>query len=232
MRGVVNQARAAKRASPLQRLLALALLLMLAAPAFAQSLQSSLDAALSRPAPARAPADAVRTLAFARDAAVTAREREAIIAHLAQQPGAAQMAPAIRSGKLMQSFDGLLRRYGYSPQNLGDVLAAYLVISWEIVNAADSNDEPAGQRAVRRQLAGALASVPSIAKMSDAQKQAQAERTAYLTMIAGSAYQALKTGQDPARLEDLQRSVRNDLLKSSGIDLKRMALTDGGLVKR
>ncbi len=209
-----------------------ALLCMAAtAPAFAQTLQSSLDAALSRPAPAQAPAEAVRTLSFTRDNAVTAREREAIIAHLAEQPGAAEMTPAIRSGKLMQSFDRLLQRYGYSPQNLGDVLAAYLVISWEIVNAADSNDQPAGQKAVRRQLAGALAAVPSIAKMSDAQKQSQAERTAYLTMLAGTAYQGLKGGSNPAQLANLQRSVRNDLLKS-GVDLKRLSLTDGGLVKR
>jgi hypothetical protein len=198
---------------------------------YAQSLKMSLDAALSRPAPAQAPPEAVRTLAFARDAAVTAREQEAIIAHLSQQPGGAAMTPAIRSGKLMRSFDGLLQRYGYSSRNLGDVLAAYLVICWEIVNETDSNQQPAGQRAVRRQLAGALASVPTIARMSDAQKQSQAERTAYLTMIAGSAYQALKHGSEPARLEDLQRNVRKDLLRS-GIDLKRLVLTDGGLVKR
>lgn len=207
------------------------LFVALSGAAAAQNLQASLDTALSKPAPAQAPADAVRTLAFSRDAAVTAREREAIIAHLGEQPGAAEMTPAIRSGKLMQSFDRLLQRYGYSPQNLGDVLAAHLVISWEIVNGADSNEQPAGQRAVRRQLAGALASVPSIAKMSDAQKQSQAERTAYLTMIAGSAYQALKNGSNPAQLADLQRNVRKDLLKS-GVDLKRLELTDGGLVER
>lgn len=192
---------------------------------------SALGAALSRPAPAQAPADAVRTLAFARDPAVTAREREAFIALIAQQPGGDAMAPAIRSGKLMGEFDRLLRRYGYSPQNLGDVLAAYLVICWEIVNEADSNDEPSGQRAVRRQLAGALASVPSIAKLSDAQKQARAEQTAYMTMVAGSAYQDLKRSGQRERIAELQRSVRAEMLKS-GVDLRTLDLTSGGLIKR
>ena len=192
---------------------------------------SALGAALSRPAPAQAPADAVRTLAFARDPAVTAREREAFIALIAQQPGGEAMAPAIRSGKLMGEFDRLLRRYGYSPQNLGDVLAAYLVICWEIVNEADSNDEPSGQRAVRRQLAGALASVPSIAKLSDAQKQARAEQTAYMTMVAGSAYQDLKRSGQRERIAELQRSVRAEMLKS-GVDLRTLDLTSGGLIKR
>ena len=76
-----------------------------------------------------------------------------------------------------------------------------------------------------------LAAVPAIAGMSDAQKQAQAERTAYLTMVAGSAYQELKGGGQPARLADLQRNVRASLLRS-GIDLERLALTEDGLVAR
>lgn len=202
------------------------------AAASERALQASLKAALSQPAPARAPAHAVETLAFERDAAVTAREREAFVAHLARQPGGAgPLEPAIRSGKLMREFDRLLQRYDYSPRNLGDVLAAYLVICWEIVSESDSNDEPAGQRAVRRQLAGPLAAVPAIARMSDAEKQGQAERTAYLTMVAASAYQELKRGGDPARLADLQRNVRASMLRS-GIDLERLALTEDGLVAR
>jgi len=202
------------------------------AAASERALQASLKTALSRPAPARAPPAAVDVLAFERDAMVTMREREAFIAHLAQQPGgAAPLEQAIRSGKLMGEFDRLLQRYGYSPRNLGDVLAAYLVICWEIVSESDSNDEPAGQRAVRRQLAGPLAAVPAIARMSDAEKQAQAERTAYLTMVAASAYQELKRGGDPGRLTDLQRNVRSSLLRS-GIDLKQLVLTEDGLVAR
>jgi hypothetical protein len=197
-----------------------------------RALQSALESALSRPAPAQAPAEAVDALAFERDPAVSAREREAFAAHLATQPDAGgPVLQAVRSGKLMDEFDRLLQRYGYSPRNLGDVLGAYLVICWEIVSESDSNDEPAGQRAVRRQLAGPLASVPAIARMSDAQKQGQAERTAYLTMVAASAYQELKRGDDPAQLADLQRNVRASLLQS-GIDLERLALTKDGLVAR
>lgn len=196
------------------------------------ALQSAIESALSRPAPAQAPVEAMRTLDFERDPAVTAREREAFAAHLAAQPnGGEPVVQAVRSGKLMDEFDRLLQRYGYSPRNLGDVLGAYLVICWEIVSESDSNDEPAGQRAVRRQLAGPLASVPAIARMSDAQKQGQAERTAYLTMVAASAYQELKHGGDPGRLADLQRNVRASLLQS-GIDLERLVLTEDGLVAR
>lgn len=202
------------------------------AKASERALQSAIESALSRPAPAQVPADAVRTLDFERDAAVSARESQAFAAHLATQPdGGEPVVQAVRSGRLMDEFDRLLQRYGYSPRNLGDVLGAYLVICWEIVSESDSNDEPAGQRAVRRQLAGPLASVPAIARMSDAQKQGQAERTAYLTMVAASAYQELKRGGDPVRLADLQRNVRASLLQS-GIDLERLVLTEDGLVAR
>lgn len=197
-----------------------------------RALQEALESALSRPAPAQAPADAVRRLDFERDAVVAARERDAFAAHLAKQPdGGGAVAEAVRSGKVMDEFDRLLQRYGYSPRNLGDVLAAHLVICWEIVSGSDSRNEPAGQRAVRRQLAGPLASVPAVARMSDAQKQAQAERTAYLTMVAASAYQELKRGDNPAQLADLQRNVRASLLKS-GIALERLVLTEEGLVAR
>lgn len=197
------------------------------------SLQVTLRRAFSHGAPtAEPPAAAIRTLSFVPDPAVTAREQDRIVAYLDKQPGGAgRMEKAIRSGKLLGEFDRLLSRYHHSPDNLGDVLAAYLIMSWEIVNDRDSTQVPAGQRAVRRQLIAPLAALPRYAAMSDAQKQAQAERTAYMTMIAATAYQSLKRGGDRAQLAWLQRSVRDSLM-ASGIDLRRLQLTDGGLVAR
>lgn len=197
------------------------------------SLHATLQQALSWPAPAAEPPPAaIRTLSFVPDPAVTAREQERIIAHLASQPeGGAGFTEAIRSGKLLGEFDRLLRRYDHSPNNLGDVLAAHLLMSWEIVNDRDSRQVPAGQRAVRRQLMAPLAALPKYARMSDSEKQAQAERTGYLTMISVSAYQSLKRSGNTAQLESLQRNLREKFL-ASGIDLRRLELTDGGLILR
>lgn len=204
-----------------------------AAQPASHALQATLRRALSHPAPAAEPPKAaIRTLSFVPDPAITAREQERTIAFLRKRPGdAAAMEKAIRSGRLLGEFDRLLRRYDHSPDNLGDVLAAYLILSWEIVNDRDSTKVPAGQRAVRRQLIGPLAALPKYASMSDADKQAQAERTAYMTMIAVGAYQQLKRSGDRAQLAALQRSVRDSVL-ASGIDLRRLELTDGGLVAR
>ena len=195
------------------------------------SLKATLQAALSRPASAAEPPEAaIQVLSFRSDPAVTAREQERIIAHLASQPdGGAGFTQAIRSGKLLGEFNRLLRRYDHSANNLGDVLAAHLIMSWEIVNDRDSRQVPAGQRAVRRQLMAPLAALPKYARMSDADKQAQAERTAYLTMISVTAYQSLKRSGDTAQLGSLQRNLREKFL-ASGIDLRRLELTDGGLV--
>jgi hypothetical protein len=202
------------------------------APSAQISVQAALKEALSRPAPEEVPRAAVDALSFKADPAVTERERQRTIEHLSGQPGAGGPATAaIRSGALWREFDDLLRRYGYSSQNLGDVLAAHLVISWEIVNGRDSTQVPRGQRAVRRQLLGPLSRVETIAGMDDAGKQAQAERTAYMTMIAAAAYQELKDGRDPAQLESLQRNLRESV-KRSGPDLERLELTDGGLIQR
>ena len=84
---------------------------------------------------------------------------------------------------------------------------------------------------MRRQLIGPLAAVPEIAAMSDAAKQAQAERTAYLTMVSALTYQSLKRSGNRQALDALSTSVRQGL-RGNGVDLQGVALDDGGLVAR
>lgn len=205
-----------------------------ASPALTSTMasQATVDAALRKaltaPAPAQADASA---LDFRRSAAVTATERDRMASQAASQPNGAALEDVVRSGKLLSEFDGLLRRFGYSPQNLNDVLAAWLVLAWEIVNDGDAAAQADGAKAVRRQLAGPLSAVPALRDMDDAAKQTQAERTAYMAMVAVASHQALKRGGDPAKLEALRRDVRQDLLKS-GVDLQRYTLTRDGLRPR
>jgi len=196
------------------------------------AVQRALQQALARAAPAAVSSDAVSTLAFRRDAAVSAEVRQASIRALGRNADQiAELERLIGSGQMLQEFDKILRRYGYDPTNLGDVLAAHLLISWEVVNDEDSRRSAAGQRAVRRQIIGPLAAVPQIAAMSDAAKQAQAERTAYLTMISALSYQASKRAGDRQALIALSASVRQGL-RGNGVDLQGVSLGDGGLVTR
>lgn len=196
------------------------------------AVRRALEEAVSRPAPAEVSAEAVDTLAFRRDPAVSAQVQRETIRALGRTPDQrAELEQAIGSGEMMRRFDAILRRYGYSPANLGDVLAAHLLISWEVANDRDSRASPAGQRAVRRQLIPPLAAVPEVAAMSDAAKQAQAERTAYLTMMSALSYQMLKREGSRAAQATLAADVRRSL-QGSGVDLQRIELGDGGLVER
>ncbi|MFL6588488.1 MAG: DUF6683 family protein [Luteimonas sp.] len=196
------------------------------------AVQRALLQAVSQSAPAEVDARAVDTLSFRRDAAVSTRVEQETIQALGRNPGQiADLEKIIGSGDMLREFDKILRRYGYDPTNLGDVLAAHLLISWEVVNDRDSRQSPAGQRAVRRQLIGPLAAVPEIAAMSDAAKQAQAERTAYLTMISALTYQSLKRDGNRQALTALSGSVRQGL-RNNGVDLQRVSLGEGGLVAR
>lgn len=194
--------------------------------------QRALQQAIARPAPAQVDAQAVETLSFRRDAAVSTRVQQETIRAFGRNPQqVADLEQVIGSGEMLREFDKILRRYGYDPTNLGDVLAAHLLISWEVVNDRDSRQSPEGQRAVRRQLIGPLAAVPDVAAMSDADKQAQAERTAYLTMVSALTYQTLKRDGNRQALTALSASVRQGL-QGSGVDLQRVSLEDGGLVTR
>lgn len=196
------------------------------------AVQRALQQAISRPAPAQVDAQAEATLSFRRDAAVSTRVQQETIRAFGRNPQqVADLEKVIGSGEMLREFDKILRRYGYDPTNLGDVLAAHLLISWEVVNDRDSRQSPDGQRAVRRQLIGPLAAVPEVAAMSDAAKQAQAERTAYLTMVSALTYQSLKQQGNREALRALSASVRQGL-QGSGVDLQRVSLGDGGLVTR
>lgn len=201
--------------------------------AAASDMADALATAFSRPAPATVEPGDAAALEFARDPAVTRREQDAAVAHFRRAGGgkAGAVERGIRSGATLREFDRLLQRNGYSPTNLGDVLAAYVVLSWEVVNDRDATHTPAGMRAVRRQLAGPLASMASVAAMDPAARQAQAERTAYLALAAVAAHRALKSGSDPAQLASLRSNVRRSFLRS-GLDLSRLDLTADGLLTR
>ena len=196
------------------------------------SVRRALQQATSRSAPTQVDARAVEALSFRRDPVVSARVQQETIRAFGRNPQqVADVEKVIGSGEMLREFDRILRRYGYDPTNLGDVLAAHLLISWEVANDRDSRHSPAGQRAVRRQLIGPLAAVPEIAAMTDADKQAQAERTAYLTMVSALTYQSLKRNGDRQSLDALSASVRQGLL-GNGVDLQRLSLGDGGLIAR
>lgn len=137
----------------------------------------------------------------------------------------------VEQGELLETFDRLMSRPAFDRRNLGDVFAAYLVMSWEVVNGADAHAQPAGVDAVRAKSSAALARDGRVRAMSDADKQRLAETLAYLAMIAVTAQRDLRRSGNTAALEQLRAGVRLSTRKMIGVDVKGLRLTENGLAR-
>ena len=174
---------------------------------------------------------ALRALTFAPSIAVTRRVEQKFIAELgaklpAQKPGIQEL---FDSGVLDATFASLLAKFGYSSDNLADVMTAYVILSWETVHNGDATQHPRGIAAVHRRIRNALASDPRVGAFSDVEKQEFAETLATMAMLDTLARRQLLAGHDTAQLLQLERGVREATL-ALGIDVGKLQLTDAGFV--
>lgn len=143
-------------------------------------------------------------------------------------PGrAASIRVALETDWLWQQFDQTLANAGYNSRNLGDVMAAYYINSWEVVHQTQAR--PDLYRAARNRMGWYLKRSPEIMFMTDIEKQRAAEAFGLLasTMKAGS--QVLTQKGDTVGLIALQDLVYQSLLVQ-GVDLKRLDLARSGFV--
>ena len=144
-----------------------------------------------------------------------------------RQPDSYRQA-LVREGMLAK-FDAMLQRYGYDSHDVADACAAYLVLSWEVVNDRSAGPDRAGIDAVRRNLQQALARSPRFVALPDTQKQDMAETFGYLAMIAASTRNELQRKGDQLSLARLQDGV-NRTARKMGVDLRAIRLTPQGFV--
>ncbi|HZY62002.1 MAG TPA: DUF6683 family protein, partial [Edaphobacter sp.] len=172
---------------------------------------------------------ATQSLSFQGTQAVTRAVNQKLVDAISeQQPSVRPRAEKLfRSGVLTRTFDDLLAKYGYSPNNLADVMTAYLVLSWETVHNGDATRYPQGIEAVHEQMRDALAANPQVARFDDAQKQEMAETLADLAMMSTIARKQLLKSGDTARLQQLEENVRKNVLVF-GVDLGTVSLTNRG----
>lgn len=187
-----------------------------------------LDTALSPPA---LPAAQYQWLLFKATPTITENLNNRFITAIsAQQPSArARTAKLFSSGILAKTFDDLLAKFGYSPDNLADVMTAYLILSWETVHNGDATQYPRGIQAVHQHMRYALASNPQVATFSDAQKQEFAETLADLAMLSTIARKQLLAKGNTSQLQQLEQGVRETTLKL-GVDVGNLQLTDNGFI--
>jgi Family of unknown function (DUF6683) len=128
------------------------------------------------------------------------------------------------AGNLAENrFDGRFSQYGFSNRNVADSFAGLLIVAWETVNNQDASTHPSGIRRIRQKVSEILATKYAGKAITDASKQYDSE---YFKVLAVFCMDAKK--QDPAAFENLRKTTYQVFLVRSGIDLKKLQLTDTG----
>ncbi|MDY6850397.1 MAG: DUF6683 family protein [Thermodesulfobacteriota bacterium] len=161
-------------------------------------------------------------------AAVGVRVRKTLVASV---PAAqrAEVQRALSDDAILREFDRVIGNFGYSVDNLADVMTSYYVMMWEIVNDQEVSRNII--RAVHAQMLQGLAGNAEAVALSDKDKQETAETMAYMAAIAGGAANQLKQNGDTRSLTALRESVYQAVLKQ-GIDLRAIKLGSNGFASR
>ena len=131
------------------------------------------------------------------------------------------VAAEFRRSPYQQSFANAVRAYGFSPNDAADVMAVYLVTGWEIVHGTDGN--AAALRAVRRQVAGQMASNAALRNPTTRAKFAE-ELKIITTLLGGSVENAKREGN----AAQFAAGVAAHYRQTMGRDLRAMQLTARG----
>lgn len=139
-----------------------------------------------------------------------------------------QVLLALQSGRLQAQFQRRLAGHGYSTRNLGDVINAFMIYGWTLVNDGARSDHGAAFAALRQRLGDSLARGEKMTTMDRADMQEAAELYGLVATLAAAAWQ---NAGSPAERASLRDGV-NAIGRGIGIDFRRVALTERGFAPR
>lgn len=165
-------------------------------------------------------------------ALVAERMADTLAPALAPGRDKSEIVALVKGGRLQTTFRDLLRPFGFSDRDLGDVLASHLVMSWQIANDHPEDGPRAGVMEVRRQTRETLARSDWLRDMTDAQKQQLAETLSVGTMMLAARYFDAREAGDRAAVSTAMKDAR-DMGRSFGnVDLTRFDFTSRGFEPR
>lgn len=130
----------------------------------------------------------------------------------------------------VRSWAQLVSAEGLRPGDTADALAGYWILNWVMANSGDSNRNQV--LAVREQVRPIIGSNPAYTRLNEAERQEFAEVLILNFLIQHAAYtDALKRGDRDTlgRIGDAAVArFRNEM----GVDLRTLALTNQGFVRR
>jgi predicted GNAT family acetyltransferase len=171
------------------------------------------------------PTESFSNLAFHPSPAVTNSVRAFYLSHLNAQT----QLTAPNYDSMISRFDERFASYGFSRHNIGDTVAAYMIIAWEIVHNADASNTPTGIRRVRTAVCQILEKRGKAARLTSENKQKISELLKCVAeLCAQQARQARQTSNAAAMQQ--AENVVTQFPRNLGIDLRRFQLTDNGFV--
>jgi hypothetical protein len=181
-------------------------------------------AAVQKRAPIQ-PTESFSNLAFRANPAVTNSVRAFYLSHMNAQ--ALLTAPSYDS--MISRFDERFASYGFSRHNVGDTVAGYMIIAWEIVHNADASSTPTGIRRVRTAVCQILEKRGKAARLTAENKQKITELLKCIAVLCAQQARQARQTNNTATMQQAVNVVTQFPLKL-GIDLQRYQLTDNGFV--
>jgi hypothetical protein len=164
-------------------------------------------------------------LAFRANPAVTNTVRTYYVSHL----NAATLANTPSYDKLINRFDQRFDNYGFSRHNVGDTVAGYMIITWEILHNADASNTPEGIRRVRAAVGQILERRGKAARLTNENKQKVSELMKMMAELGNVAISQARQANNQAAIQQVQTQLGRPLL-NLGINLWQFRLTDRGFV--
>ena len=171
------------------------------------------------------PGESFSNLAFHANPAVTNTVRAFYVSRM----NAAALVNAPSYDALINRFDERFANYGYSRHNIGDTVAGYMIIAWEIVHNANASNTPTGIRSVRAAVCQVLERRGKAARLTSENKQKISELLKCLAELGiQQVRQARQTNNEASLLQ--AQNLLTQFPLSLGIDLRQYRLTDQGFV--
>ena len=173
--------------------------------------------------PPAKPIESFSNLSFHSNPGVTNTVRAFYVSRM----NAAALVNAPNYDSLSGRFDERFANYGYSRHNIGDTVAGYMIITWEILHNANASNTPNGIRRVKVAICQILEQRRKAAQLTSENKQKISEVLKCLAELGNEEVRRAHQANNAAAIQQAQNLLTQFPL-SLGIDLRQYRLTDQG----
>lgn len=162
-------------------------------------------------------------------ATTPATQRQALNEYLARlrskNPAtAAELQRAFAGVNIHQRFADAVRPNGLRADDAADVMTAFLVMGWEVINGREPSD--AGVRGVRRQVAAQLLAQPQMRNPATRTKFGEELKIQFMVLASGA-----RSAPKEGKVAEYRRGVAKFYRNITGQDIGRFGLTARGFTR-